>query len=69
MIPDIYEVNKIKNGVIYVMPKPSSEWLEDDAKYISGIGVDVVISILEKAEEFELGLQQERAEVDPLSHS
>jgi len=60
MIPDIYEVTRVGDGALYVMPRPQSEWLEDDIRHFASMGVDLVISHLEKAEEAELGLAQDR---------
>ncbi|MGB1010571.1 MAG: protein-tyrosine phosphatase family protein [Thiolinea sp.] len=71
--PDIYEVTVIGKGSLYAMPRPSSEWLEDDVKYYASLGVDLVISHLEKHEERELGLRQEEvrlkeADIDFISY-
>ena len=43
------------------MPRPNSECLKDDIKYYADLGVNLVISHLEKHEERELGLAQEEA--------
>ena len=60
MIPDIYEVIVIGEGILYVMPRPNSEWLTENIKYFKKLGVNLVISHLEHAEEIELGLSEER---------
>lgn len=41
------------------MPRPNSEWLTDDVNYFANLGVNLIISHLEKAEEFEVGLSEE----------
>jgi len=61
LIPDIYEVTRVGEGLLYVMPRPNSEWLIDDIHYFSKLGVDIVISHLEKPEEREVGLSQEES--------
>ncbi|WP_163831808.1 protein-tyrosine phosphatase family protein [Spartinivicinus ruber] len=66
MIPQVYEVTKIGNGLLYVMPKPSSEWLKEDVHYLSSIGINKVVSLLETTEEYELGLQKEQNELHHL---
>ncbi|MCO7223421.1 dual specificity protein phosphatase family protein [Pleionea sp. CnH1-48] len=60
MIPQIYPVANIGKGQLYVMPKPSAEWLEEDVKYFASLGVTKVVSLLESDEEFELGLRNEK---------
>ena len=60
MIPSVFEVTKIGDGALYVMPKPSSEWLSEDARYFSSMGISKVVSLLETSEEYELGLAKER---------
>ena len=61
MNPEIYKVTTIGKGTLYVMPRPSSEWLRDDIAYFSKLGVNLVVSHLEKNEEYEVGLQNEEA--------
>nr|WP_158658148.1 dual specificity protein phosphatase family protein [Agarilytica rhodophyticola] len=41
------------------MPKPSSDWLKDDIRFLKNISVTKVISLLEKTEINELGLGDE----------
>lgn len=60
MIPSVFKVTKIGQGTLYVMPKPSSEWLKDDVGYLSNMGISKVVSLLEVSEEYELGLAGER---------
>ncbi|WP_444944374.1 protein tyrosine phosphatase [Microbulbifer sp. ZKSA006] len=59
MIPNIYSVCTIGAGKLYVMPKPSSDYLEDDVRHFISEGVDTVVSLLEESEESELGLKSE----------
>ena len=61
MIPDVYEVTAVGRGCLYVMPRPSSEWLKDDIIYFSTLEINTVISHLEKQEEREVGLSKEGA--------
>ncbi|AWF81294.1 hypothetical protein BTJ40_10950 [Microbulbifer sp. A4B17] len=56
-------MTKIGNGTLYVMPKPSAEWLAEDVKYFSKIGISKVVSLLENSEEYELGSAKERQEM------
>ncbi len=41
------------------MPKPSSDWLLEDIRFFADIGIDHIVSLLEKSEEIELGLTTE----------
>jgi protein-tyrosine phosphatase len=59
MTPDIYKVNQIGEGILYVMPRPSSDWIQEDASYFCNMNINVVVSLLEKDEEFQLGLSNE----------
>lgn len=42
------------------MPKPSGEWLQDDMHHYRSIGIDTIVSMLERDEVHELGLQDEQ---------
>ena len=59
MKPSIYPVEHSGPGAIYVMPKPSGEWLGDDIAYYKSLGVGLIISLLEASEICELGLENE----------
>ena len=59
MKPSIYPVVSDYPGQLFIMPKPSGEWLHDDLKYYRSVGVDTVISMLESDEILELSLQKE----------
>jgi protein-tyrosine phosphatase len=61
MKPSIYKVTPLGLGQLFVMPKPSTDWLEDDIKYFKSLGIDKVVSLLEIHEEKKLGLEQEQA--------
>ena len=60
MKPSIYRVDIASEGGLYVMPKPSGEWLAEDIAALQAMGIRHVISLLEKAEAEELGLLQEQ---------
>ena len=60
MKPDLYKVSEIGKGALFVMPKPSSEWLTDDIAYYSSMGVSLVLSLMEVSESYECGLQKEQ---------
>jgi protein-tyrosine phosphatase len=60
MKPDLYKVSKIGKGKLFVMPKPSSEWLSEDTAHYSSMGVSVILSLMEVGESYECGLQKEQ---------
>jgi len=60
MKPDLYKVSEIGKGTLFVMPKPSSEWLADDISHYSSMGVSLVLSLMEISESYECGLQKEQ---------
>lgn len=59
MKPSIFKVVEVSRGVLFVMPKPSSDYLIDDLLYYKDLGVDVLVSLLEANEAWELGLANE----------
>jgi protein-tyrosine phosphatase len=60
MLPTIYKVFEIGKGTLSVMAKPvSGEWIEDEFSGLRKLGVGKVISLLERDEEIEVGLQAE----------
>jgi protein-tyrosine phosphatase len=62
MLPAIYKVKNIENGVLSIMAKPvSGEWIEDEFLGLSRLGIDKVVCLLEKFEQIELGLDSEAA--------
>ncbi len=60
MKPSSYLVETAHAGRLYVMPKPSGEWLEDDITELSRMGITHLVSLLETDEAGELGLGQEQ---------
>ncbi len=60
MIPNIFEVTVVGVGSLFVMPRPSLDWLKDEIQYYKSIEVDMVVSLLESHEARELGLVQEK---------
>lgn len=61
MKPDIYQVELIGSGSLSVMAKPvSGEWIEDEFESIRNSGINRIVSLLERHEEFDLGLRDEQ---------
>lgn len=61
MKPSIYSIACDTPGTLYIMPKPSSDWLDDDIAAYRAMGVDKVVSLLTTDEAYDLSLQNERA--------
>jgi Polymorphic toxin system, DSP-PTPase phosphatase len=59
MKPSIYLVADNLPGKLYIMPKPSGEWLKEDVEYYGLIGIDMIISMLERDEASELMLERQ----------
>lgn len=59
MKPSLYPVPVSVSGHLFVMPKPSGDWLEDDIGAMRLEGVDRVVSMLTGDEIGELGLTEE----------
>lgn len=59
MKPSMYLVASSLPGSLFMMPKPSGEWLAEDMKHYRAMGVDTIVSLLEPDEVIELSLQQE----------
>jgi len=60
--PAIYEVTPIGTGQLSVMAKPvSGEWIEDEFAGLRQLGIDHVVSLLERAEQIDVGLADEEA--------
>lgn len=60
MKPSTYRVASDTAGALYVMPRPSSDWLEEDIGTYRSLGIDKIVSLLTPEEAADLGLQQER---------
>lgn len=60
MKPSIYLVADNLPGKLYIMPKPSGEWLKEDVEHYDLIGIDMIISMLERDEASELMLERQR---------
>lgn len=59
--PDIYKVKTINKGFLSVMAKPASgDWIEDEFNGIVNEGINLVVSLLEFHEAYELGLKNEK---------
>ncbi len=61
MKPSLYKLDVILPAPLFIMPKPSSEWLLEDVLHYKSCGIDVVVSLLENTEVDELGLNSEGA--------
>lgn len=59
MKPSIYQVACDTDGSLFVMPKPSGEWLEEDISHYKITGVRKIISLLTVQEAAELELSDE----------
>ena len=60
MNPDIYKIELIGSGSLSVMAKPvSGEWIDDEFSGLKRLGINKVVSLLEKDEEREVGLALE----------
>ena len=59
MKPSIYQITAEYPGLLWIMPKPSGEWLWDDVQHYRSMGADLVISMLDRAEVAEFNLQNE----------
>ena len=60
MKPSLYKIANIKSGVLYIMPKPSSDWLSDDIQFLQKSGITKIVSLLENREADELNLGKEK---------
>jgi len=61
MIPETYYIRDIGKGGLGIMPRPrGNDWLEDEIKGLKNLGYDLVVSFLERFEEIELELTDER---------
>lgn len=62
MIPETYYIKDIGEGGLAIMPRPrGNEWLSDEIKGLKHLGYDLVVSFLEKSEELELDLIEEKS--------
>lgn len=62
MFTDIHWINdeKIGEKKIGTMARPrGNDWLEDEIMSLKNRGINCLVSLLEKSEEWELGLQNE----------
>ena len=59
MKPSIYPIVSDQPGSLFIMPKPSGEWLDEDVAHYRSMGANTIISMLEPAEIEELSLQNE----------
>ncbi|MEM8636213.1 MAG: protein-tyrosine phosphatase family protein [Pseudomonadota bacterium] len=60
MLPELYAIEEASGGgVISIMRRPSSEWLDDDIEKLSAQRVSHIVCLLTGSEVVELGLQGE----------
>jgi protein-tyrosine phosphatase len=59
MQPSVYPIPLDLRGRLWIMPKPSSDWLADDIAAYRAMGMDKVISLMMRDEMEELGLADE----------
>ncbi|MEM7663081.1 MAG: dual specificity protein phosphatase family protein [Pseudomonadota bacterium] len=60
MLQSIYEIEETQNGgLIAIMRRPSSDWLQDDIKALAEGGITLVVRLLTDTEVIELGLERE----------
>jgi protein-tyrosine phosphatase len=60
MIPRLYKLTKTDNQFIAIMGKlRQDDWLEDEIKGLSFLGVDIVVSLLQNSEVYDTGLEKE----------
>lgn len=67
MTSDIYWINNLKIGEnkIGTMARPrGNDWLDDEIRELKIKEVDCLVSLLEKSEEWDLGLQKEKKSCD-----
>ena len=65
MTSRIYEVERIGSGTLSIMAKPvAGEGLDDELRAIARSGTDRIVSLLERSEAFEVGLQDEKHAVE-----
>ena len=63
MRPDAYNVCAPARGELYIMPRPrSGEWLTEELSGLRTLGIELIVSLLEVSEAYELGLAEEEAE-------
>ncbi|MEM9667313.1 MAG: dual specificity protein phosphatase family protein [Pseudomonadota bacterium] len=60
MLPALYRIDEASNGgLIAIMRRPSSEWLEDDVEKLAAEGISHILRLLTESEVIELGLEGE----------
>lgn len=57
----MYLVASSLPGSLFIMPKPSGEWLMEDLGHCRSVGIDTIVSMLEPDEATEHSLQDEQA--------
>ncbi|MEM7041384.1 MAG: protein-tyrosine phosphatase family protein [Pseudomonadota bacterium] len=67
MKPSIYKITCEAPGTLFIMPKPSGDWLDDDIAAYRTAGMDNVVSLLTTDEAHDLSLQNERASCEAQS--
>jgi protein-tyrosine phosphatase len=58
--PTFYNVSRIGRGALAIMGRPvAGEWVSEEFRGLAGAGFNMVVSLLESKEAFELGLGEE----------
>ena len=66
MQPSLYAIPVKARGSLFLMPKPSGEWLSDDLGKLRSQGVDTLVSMLTPEESAAVGLLDEAAQCGEL---
>ena len=62
MIPETHYIRDVGKGGLAIMPRPrGNDWLEDEIKGLRNLGYNLVVSFLEKSEEIDLELTEEKS--------
>ncbi|QPH52274.1 protein-tyrosine phosphatase family protein [Pontivivens ytuae] len=59
MKPSIYLIDADLPGRLFIMPRPSAEWLMEDMAHFRSLGIGTIVSMLEVDEMAELSLRDE----------
>jgi len=60
VLPEYFRVREVDSGWLAVMPRPrAGDWLADELKGLSHAGINVVVSLLESSEAYDLELSEE----------
>lgn len=61
MLSDFYKVLIVEAGFLAIMARPAAgEWIDDEFRDLARAGIDVIVSLLEPDETYEVGLEKEK---------